>query len=169
MYELLKLYFDICLFRKGPQDVPFSGSIFRLLILVYASVSFLIMILSNNSLNALLQVLVEVMLILGLSWVILFFAKRPARYHQTASALLGTDALISLFSIPAMATLVGQGTLLAFIVIVLLMIWHWVVSGHIFCNALEQSFTFGLGIAFLYILTSYIVMDFLFFVPDLKT
>jgi hypothetical protein len=52
----------------------------------------------------------------------------------------------------------------AFFAIVLLMLWHWLVSGHIFSNALNQPFTFGLGIAFLYILFSYTVMDTLFFV-----
>ena len=75
---------------------------------------------------------------------------------------MATDALISFFALPAMATLVGQGTGLAFIAIILLMIWHWAVSGHIFSKALEQPFTFGLGVAFLYILVSYQVMAFLF-------
>lgn len=164
MYELIKLFFSICLLKKGPQDIPASSWFLRVLIIVYACVSFLILILSSDVFNAALQVLVEIVLILGLTGVILFFATKSARFQQTASALLATDALISFFALPAMATLVGQGTALAFYTIVLLMLWHWLVSGHIFSNALDQPFTFGLGIAFLYILFSYIVMDTLFFV-----
>lgn len=42
------------------------------------------------------------------------------------------------------------------------MIWHGLISGSIFSQALEQPFTFGLGVAFLYILVSYQVMALLF-------
>ena len=162
MYELLKLCFNICLFKKGPQDLPSSKYLLGLLIPVYALISFLILRLSSDMLSALLQVGVEIMLILGLTRIILFIAKKPARYPQTVSALMATDALISLFALPAMATLVGQGTALAFITVVVLMLWHWTVSGHIFSQALEQPFIFSLGVAFLYILVSYQVMALLF-------
>lgn len=162
MFELLKLFFDICLLKKGPQDVPGFSSLFRLLILVHASVSFVILRLNTDSADAAWQVLVEVVLILALTWLILFFARKSFRYQQTASALLGTDTVISFIAIPAMATLVTYGTGLAFFTIVLLMIWHWVVSGHIFSQALDQPFAFGLGIAFLYILVSYQVIGLLF-------
>jgi len=162
MYELLKLFFEICLFKKGPQDIPGSKGLLPLLIPVYASVSFLLLKLSTGWLNAAMQVLVEILLILGATRIILFLARKPARYQQTASALMATDALISFFALPAMATLVGQGAGLAFIVIIMLMIWHWAISGHIFSKALEQPFTFGLGVAFLYILVSYQVMALLF-------
>ena len=162
MYELLKLFFEICLFKKGPQDIPGSKGMLTLLIPFYACVSFLLLMLSSDGLNAAMQVLVEIMLILGSTWVILLLARKPARYQQTASALMATDALISFFALPAMATLVGQGTGLAFIAIILLMIWHWAIAGHIFSKALEQPFTFGLGVAFLYILVSYQVMALLF-------
>ena len=162
MYELLKLFLEICLFKKGPQDIPGSKGMLTLLIPVYAGVSFFLLILSSDGLNAAMQVLVEIMLILGSTWFILFIARKPARYLQTASALMATDTLISFFALPAMATLVGQGAGLAFIVIILLMIWHWAISGHIFSNALNQPFTFGLGVAFLYILVSYQVMALLF-------
>ena len=164
MYELIKLFFSICLLNRGPQDIPVSNWLLRLLIIVYACVSFLILFLSSDVFNAVLQVVVEVVLILSITWMILFYAKKSPRFQQTVSALMATDALISLFALPAMATLIGQGTAVAFFVIIFLMVWHWLVSGHIFSNALDQPLTFGLGVAFLYILFSYIVMDTLFFV-----
>ena len=106
---------------------------------------------------------VEVVLILSLSWIILFVTNKRIRFQQTACALMGTDTIISFFALPAMATLIGLGSSSAFIFVVLLMIWHWVVSGHIFSHALEQPIGFGLGIAFLYLLTSYQIIGFLFF------
>ena len=56
----------------------------------------------------------------------------------------------------------GQGGLLVFLVMLGLIGWHWAVTGHIIRNALEQSLSFGLGLAFLYLLGSYQVMALLF-------
>jgi len=162
MYQLITLFFDICLFRKGPQDVPVSKGLLYFLILIYVAVSFLLSFVSNDMTNALLQVIVELFLILAFSWTLLFISKRSVRYLQTSCTLMATDALISFFAIPAMATLATEGAGLAFLVIVLLMVWHWLVSGHIFSNALEKPFTFGLGVALLYILISYQVMAVIF-------
>ncbi len=162
MTLFLKLFFDICLFKKGPQDIPASSGLLILLIPIYAGINFLILILSADAVNAISQVLVEIILTIASCKVILYIAKSPERFVQTASALIATDTLISFFALPAMATLIGQGTALAFFSVVALMLWHWAVSGHIFSNALNQPFTFGLGVAFLYILVSYQVMALLF-------
>lgn len=162
MYNLFMLFFDICLFRKGPQNVPASTTLFFILVPVYAIISFLMLVLGMDTLTAILQVLVEIALVLGSSKVILYFAKKPERYLQTTCALIATDTLISFIALPVMASLIGQGSALSFFAIIILMLWHWTVSGHIFCHALEQPFTFGLGIAFLYILVSYQVMALLF-------
>jgi len=165
MYAFLKLFFGICLLKKGPQDIPVSSCLLFLLIPIYAIISFLILALSTDTFNALVQIFVEILLVLGFSKVILYFARKPERYLQTTCALMATDTLISLFAFPAMVSLVGQNSALAFFSIMLLMFWHWIVSGHIFSHAVEQPLTFGLGVAFLYILVSYQVMGFLF--PEL--
>lgn len=162
MYKLLLLIFDICLLKKGPQDLPESLGLLYLLILLQALINFIILMMSVDLFNATIQVFVGLLLILGLSWVILFFSKKSTRYIQTAGALMATDALIGFFALPAMAALMGQGAGLGAITVMLLMIWSWVISAHIFRHALNQSFAFGLGIAFLYILASYQVMGFLF-------
>lgn len=162
MYQLLKLFFDICRLKKGPEDIPASDWLFRMLIFVCALVDFLILILSFNVFSAVLQTFVEIGLILGLTWVILYVAKRQDRYQQTVGALLATDALISFMAFPAIALLLNDETGLISFIISLLIIWHWVVSGHIFSRALEQPFTFGLGVSFLYILVSMQVMALLF-------
>jgi len=164
MYELLKLTFDICLFKKGPQDMPASYLLMKLLIVAYIGTSVLILALSVDLLNAVLQALTEVSLMLGLSWLILFFSSRSARFLQATNALIATDTLISLFALPAMATLVSQQSGLAFFSMIALMLWHGGICAHIFSHTLEKSFSFSLGIAVLYILTSYTVIDALFFI-----
>lgn len=162
MYSLLKLFFDICIFKKGPQDIPSSKWLFRVLILTYASISFIILFIDNSFAKTFQQAVVGTVFILLASKVILIIANKSERYLQTTCALLATDSLISFFAIPAMATLILEGTDLAFLSVLLLMLWHWLVTGHVFKHALQKPFTFGLGVAFLYILVSYQVMALFF-------
>ncbi len=162
MFELLSLIFGICIFKKGPQDIPASKVLIQLLIPVYAVISFLMLILSTDWYSAFLQVAVEILLILCLCWAILLIANQAARYQQTVCALLATDALISFIALPSMATLIGQGAGLAYLAIILLMVWHWAITGHIFSQALDRPIAFGLAVSFMYILTTYQVMGTLF-------
>lgn len=165
MYGLFSLIFGICIFKKGPQDIPASRLLIQLLIPVYAVISFLILILNTDWFTAMLQVFVEIVLGLGLCWAILLIGNRSTRYQQTVCALIATDAFISFLALPSMTTLVVQSGGIAFTFIVLLMIWHWLVSGHIFSHALNQPIFFGLGVSFMYLLTSYQIMGTLF--PEL--
>ncbi len=163
MFEIIKLLFDICLFKKGPQNLPNSVWLLRILVIVDVGISFLMMNIRTDWFNSLLQAVVGVLLVVGFSWIMLYLARRLERFDLTACALLGTDALIGFFALPGIASMMlGRGALLAFFVMIALMIWHWAVIGHIIRNALGQTLVFSLGLAFLYILGSYQVMALLF-------
>ncbi|MGR9012870.1 MAG: hypothetical protein ACU83U_04420 [Gammaproteobacteria bacterium] len=163
MFEIIKLLFNICLFTKGPQNLPSSVWLLRILVVIDVIVSFLMVSISTDWLTSLLQAIVSALLIIGFSWLMLYVGRKRERFYQTTTALLGTDALIGFIALPGMASMmIGKGILLAFIVTIGLMIWHWAVTGHIIRNALGQSLTFSLGLAFLYILGSYQVIAFLF-------
>jgi len=163
MFEVVTLLFDICLFKKGPQDLPPSAWLLRLLVVIDVIVSFLMVSIRTDWFNALLQAIVGALLIVGFCWLMLYLARKPERFYQTGGALLGADAMISFLALPGMASMmIGRGALLAFILTIALMIWHWAVTGHIFRNALGQTWTFSLGLAFLYVLGSYQVMALLF-------
>lgn len=163
MFEILKLLFDICLFKQGPQHLPPSVWLLLLVLALDVAVSFLMVSISTGLAVALVQAIVSVLLIVGFSRLMLYMAGKPERFCQTACALSGTDAMISFFALPAVASMtIGAGALLAFILTIALMIWHWAVIGHIIRNALGQTWTFSLGLAFLYLLGSYRVMALLF-------
>jgi len=165
MFEIIKLLFDICLFKKGPQDLPASVWLLRTLVATDVGVSFLMLSIHTDWLNSLLQAIVSALLVVGFSWFMLYLARKRGRFVQTTIAFLGTDALISFFALPGLASMtIGTGALLAFTITIVLMIWHWTVAGHIIRNALGQGWVFSLGLAFLYILGSYQVMALLF--PD---
>jgi hypothetical protein len=163
MFDIIKLLFDICLFKKGPQDLPYSAWLLKILSGVYVSIRVLMLSIHFDWLNVLLQVSVEIFLVAGFFWTLLYLARKLGRFYQALSAVLGTDALISFFALPGIASMeTGQGGLLVFLVMLGLIGWHWAVTGHIIRNALEQSLSFSLGLAFLYLLGSYQVMAILF-------
>jgi hypothetical protein len=163
MFEIIKELFDICLFKKGPQDLPYSGLLLKFLIGLDLGVSFLLFNIEADSFKAFLQALTGILLVLLSSLLTVYLGKRPQRFYQTASALVGVDALVSFFALPGMATLTtGYNSLLAFGVMVMLMVWHWAITGHVIRHTLGQPLAFGLGLAFLYIVASYQIMAFLF-------
>jgi len=163
MFKIIKLLFEICLFKQGPQNLPSSVWLWRILAVVDVAASFLMINIRAGWLSSFLQAVTGALLIVGFSWLILYAVRKRERFYQTAGAMLGTDALITFFALPGMASMViGSGALLAFIIMIGLIIWHWVVVGHIIHNALEQTWAFSLGLAFLYIFGSYQVMALLF-------
>ena len=163
MFEIIKLIFDICLFKKGPQDLPYSLWLLRILLVAYIGIRVLMLSIHYDWLNVFLQVIVDLLLVTGFFWTVLFLDRKLGRFYQVISAVLGTDALISFFALPGIATIeIGQGGLWVFLVMLGLIGWHWAVTGHIINNALEKSLSFSLGLAFLYLLVSYQVMALLF-------
>lgn len=156
MFDLIKLLFDICLLKKAPQDLPYSISLLKLLAIANLCVNFLLMNLSANWFSSVLKAAVGVLLIGAFSWICLFFSRKLTRFCQTTSALLGADALLDLFALPPIATMtINPENLLAFLAMIGVIIWHWLITGHIMRNALEQSFAFSLGLAFLYLVIAF--------------
>lgn len=167
MYQLVLLFFEICMLRKGPQDVPASRWLARLAFLPYVLINLLILLISASFAAALLQLLVQTALIVGFTYPLLYFSGNPNRFPQTLTALLGCDAMITFFAIPAMASLETQANQLAYIAMLLLMAWHWLINGNIYRHALDKPLPFGLALALLYILISSQAMSLLF--PELPT
>jgi hypothetical protein len=89
MFELTKLLFEICLFKKGPQDLPFSNGLLRLLLVADVIVSSLMVSIHTGWLASLLQAIVSVLLIIGFSWLMLYITQKRERFNQTTSAFFG--------------------------------------------------------------------------------
>ncbi|MBS3964715.1 MAG: hypothetical protein KGZ80_09520 [Methylomonas sp.] len=162
MYELSLLFFRISLFRNGPQDVPASPWLLALLLPIYIVVNFLILWLNGTAASAPLQVAVDFAMMPGFIWPLLYFAGKSARFQQTLHAMLGTDIVIAVLALPVIASLNNAPNQPAYFALVGLMIWHWVINGHIFRHALDRSAMFGMLLALLYIMMSAQVMASLF-------
>ncbi len=169
MFNMMKLFFDIALFKKTPADVPNTAILQPMVICIYSVISFLMLFMSEPWTKALLEVAVGIILVSLFCKITLYLGKKPARYQQTFIALIGVDTIISFFAFPPLAVLASpmpEGSfpisLLAFFVFIVLILWHWVVAGHIFRHALSEPFIFGLGVALLYLILYYQLNNALF-------
>jgi len=153
---LFKEFFQICLLRRGPQDLPVSAELFCLVLLAYTAVSTLLSLPTNTLVLAVTSGLIEASLLLLISWLFLYLRSLPGRLLQTATALAGTGFIFSLFALPLFYWGVYftsdpvVETLISLLVLAL-MLWNIAVMTHILRHALSSSLILGLFGALTYI------------------
>ncbi|HHW76176.1 MAG TPA: hypothetical protein GX399_03950 [Xanthomonadaceae bacterium] len=157
MLALFNLFLDICLLRKGPQDVPASVPLVKMCLLAYGLSGLLVLLLSTPVPVALLQILLDIVLLSGLLYLALTLRRHPKRFEQTLSALTGTGTLMGLLALPLMTWIVrqqaGGDTALPSLLLLVLMVWSIAIMAHILRHALDTSIWVGalyaLGYTFL--------------------
>ncbi len=163
MFEIIRLFWDICLLRKGPQDCPYSFFLLQLAIVLNILVNFLLLHLSTGWVETLQQIAVEITMTLGFAYAVLWFFKKTGRFYQTATALLGSDIVISFIGLPIFSTFSTDRPFpFANVLILLLMIWYWLVIGHILRHALDKHWSIGLSFSLLYIYSASAFINMLF-------
>lgn len=152
MNPLVLLFWDICLLRRGPQDTPDSGFLLWLAVAGNFLVGLAILALAEDTMVALLEAGLGVLLMAGYLLGTLAMAKKLHRARQTLIAALSCDALISLITLPlAVARAFWpelRGTLLP--LDLLAMCWQLLVLGHILRHAVGTTLSAGLGLALMY-------------------
>ena len=167
MLQLIRAWFDICLLRRGPQDLPVSGFFLGLSLGCYALVSLLVASPSFGVADAALLAVVDTAMLAGFVVVLLYLQSKTERINQTLSALAGSGSLMGLFALP-LVLLVDPGQPAEQVPALLggvwlsLLIWNLFVMGHIMRHALSSSFAIGLGAAVLYALVSMQIVATLF-------
>jgi hypothetical protein len=158
MGRLLNIFVDICLLRAGPQDLPASGFLLILSILLALFTGALVIVESFGSVfNALLAQSMDLLLLMALLRIGLTYRRLGARFLQLATALFGSSALINLVTMPvqlliaedASASLGGE---LGVLLYLFLLVWALVVIGHILAQGFEIRFGGGILIALVYFL-----------------
>lgn len=152
MFELVRLFVHLALFKKGPQDVPYS--LFLLIVLFVSSFSFdllthLIPGLRKETVEFL--VFLRYLIVANIVFVIVtyFIFKlhgHSKRYLQSLTAMLGIDLLMSIILLPINLIIVFAGekelslllTLMALFYL-LLFSWYLFVYLHIFRHGLSVS------------------------------
>jgi len=166
MRALFDLFLDICLFRKGPQQLPPSETLLRLCLAAYG-LSYLLLLLINVELPAaLLLAATDLLLLIGLTYAALTLNGYRDRLLQTLIALAGAGALLQLLSLPVTVWLQqelardgipGLPLLLWFA----LLVWNIAIITHILRRALSASVGVGLLYTLGYVVIVWTAADWL--------
>lgn len=143
MKPLFALFWQLCLFRRGPQDVPYSPVLLVALVLVELVLGAVII----TSLEPvylrqqLLGVTVALSAWLVMVWGLLRFKGLESRYVQAMTACLGTDLLLSFAIIPLQVYIVTSASDAALgtqarLVLLMMLIWDILVKGRIYGSSM---------------------------------
>jgi hypothetical protein len=167
MSRLIRLWFEICLLRAGPQDLPYSRELLGLAMAGYIMVSFLLSLPAYSTLVAALLALVDSALLVVFAATALYAWGKLARLNQTLTALSGTGMLLGLFALPVLQLLspdqpAVEPSPLGGLLWLVMFGWNLVVVAHIMRHALSAGFLVAAGIAILYTLLAMQIIDALF-------
>ncbi|MDH5472459.1 MAG: hypothetical protein OEY61_06335 [Gammaproteobacteria bacterium] len=150
MTALLKTYLNLCLLSDGPQDLPYSVFLFRILLGLYFISGVLSILPSSTFTESVMVMCVDIFVLLVFCWFCLRGFNKSSRYNQMMSAILGTGSLFQILAWPLMFyfemaeaknTVIPE---LGFLLLILIS-WNLAVYAHIFRHALSIR----LSVAFL--------------------
>lgn len=138
---LLQRFFQICLFKAGPADLPASHWFLKLVCLMYFAVGVLVSHIDHDWNASLAASFSDTLLLLAVVWLLLYLRRLPGRFLQTATAMAGTGAIMGLLGLPIFwiyrqVEPHGQLTSLVLLLVLILMFWSLFITAHIFRNAL---------------------------------
>lgn len=168
MKELARLYAQIAMLRKGPQDVPASAALLAATVAAYVVVNFAVSLLLPPVLGPWQQMLlIDVVFTIVWYAVLLRVLGKPERFMQTATAIFGYQAVLSPLSIASGWLIHRFQTDAAWqfplgVVYLVVVIWMIAVNGHVLKAALEWSMPSCIGLVILQILTAQLLLIALF-------
>jgi hypothetical protein len=145
-------FIQICLLRRGPQDLPTSGILLAIALAAHTLMAVLFFAVYENAMKALLSGALDTVLLAALTGTLLYVQRQNARFVQTLTALAGTGALFTLISLPVSGWFLGAGPEsreggIAIMLLLTLVAWSLAVAGHIFRHALSAPYFVGLVFA----------------------
>jgi hypothetical protein len=158
MIGVLRLLLQLCALQRGPQDLPHSANLTRVLVLASVAVDLLFVRMTEGGSNGEVRIVLSLALLLGLPWLILGWRGHRARYAQTLAAFAGTGAVFTLVVLPvaieaAALPVLERGVeptraqLVMAWVTLLLVGWKLAINGHIWKHALDWPRAGGLLLA----------------------
>ena len=157
---IVNAFWQIALFRAGPESLPDSRPLLVLAMAVYIAVDVMVILAMypRHALPSLLLVDVGFLLLWCAGILRLFgFAQR---LQQTLIALFGTGAMLQLLAFPFSAwpsfgIPVEIPLFLRVLVAVVILLWSVSVYGHILGKAISRSMGVGLTFAIIYFIVIY--------------
>ena len=164
MTDLARLYAQIALLKRGPQDLPASTRLLAITVLGYFTINLVVSLaLPGDSGPWLAVLVVDVLFTLAWYVALLQLSRRPERMLQTTTAVFGYRAVLTPISIVStwLVRRFGEDAtwlLPASVAYTVVLVWMIVVNGHVLKAALEFSALYCYALVILEILTGQLVL-----------
>lgn len=169
MQPIISLFWNLCLLRSGPEQVPTVGVFVGLVLIVNVLVSTLVALSAPAELSLLQAVSIPVVAatVLAAGTLLMLSLKNLShRFTATITALLGADIVITTLHLPLLLVAEPSGeppfSVLEWLLILaqLALIFWWVtIAGFIFSRALTVPMPQGVALAVFVILASFMVTN----------
>jgi len=157
----------IMLLRAGPQDLPYSRSLFVISTFLYLASGVLVLTTAMSSGQAVANMVLDVVVLLAFSYICLSLLKYKARFVQMVTALAGIGIVCHLLAWPLFMQLQDmqeqeQGVKIAALLMLLLISWQVLVFAHVFRHAMQMSMMRALALSFGYLFFSMAAAEIIF-------
>jgi hypothetical protein len=171
MTDLIRLFTQIALLRRGPQDVPASPLLLALTVCGYLGVNLLVGALLPPDTYWWQELLIDTLFTLVWYFVLLRLLGRPERTLQTATAVFGFQAVLSplLISAEWLVRRFSEDSSWQVPITcagLLLFVWLIAANSHVVKAALEWSATSSVALVILQTLVGWLLLFALF--PPVK-
>ncbi|MCF6283448.1 MAG: hypothetical protein L3J28_14805 [Candidatus Polarisedimenticolaceae bacterium] len=160
MKALINYFFDLCLLRVKPQDLPASQALLSITFILNVLVGLLLIgDVRPHPAAALLESFIGASLLLITLKGMLYLRQIEARFIQSATALMGSGLILSLIALPLLV-LAGNGgePTLAGTLLLLLVMWSIIILAHILRHTFTLPLPLAISFGLLYTFFSYAVM-----------
>ncbi len=162
--QFLRIFVDIVLWRRGPQDLPASSLLLGISVAAYVAVSAVqLALLGETAATWLFFIVVDPLLLGAWVWLVLQLYGHRERFVQTVSAVFGTGAVLGIgLYLPLQLIVTGLGyepaSGLAQFFALLLVVAFALVTGRIIKLATDSNLFTGIAVSLTYfLLINYLV------------
>ena len=171
LHPLLDPFIQICLLRKGPQDLPHSRRLLYLALGLYALSGVVLARAYLPMLQSVALGLSDTLLLTLMTGSLLYLQRQQARLVQTLAALAGTGFVIGVTALvptwwSALVHAGGGEADLPALLLLAVVVWSLVVMGHVLRHALSAPLFVGLLVAVVFYWLALAVQDGLFPIPE---
>ena len=165
MLRIAGYFWQMCLLRKGPEQLPSSGFATGVVLLVYILIALPIagLMMPGQTVSKVAgTVAIGIILQAVITLLLLQFKKMPHRFRATWCALLGTNTVMLLITQPFNFIILQSGSetmaLVANSVTWVCLGWWLAIAGHIYHRAANIGIFLGSALAFMIELLGIIIV-----------
>lgn len=155
---------------NGPQDLPYSQVLFRIVVFLYFVTGSLSMWPTVSFFDSFWVMFLDAMILLVFCWLCLVLFKKRSRLVQVATALFSVGALFQLLAWPLLLHIdeskqSGVISVEASVLLLLIISWNLAAYAHIFRQALEIRMPVAFILTISYVMINITTRNIFF--PDL--